>query len=408
MAGLQKVCLNNLNINIKNALVIGIIIAKKCPRTFSPKKKSSESRGVMSFTIRDSQIDTINVDVWGSDYFVTTFYNRFIVGDVVEIYSPKICVKSVANETFNPQVSSPFCLSINEGSSDVSTFSGDTYGAYLPLLHIPSKSSAGYCGLAEVMKFTEGNGNIYVDLLVVVKSVQPVKMIKTKLGVEMPVRAVEIVDNTTPASLYLDMFDTDTIQRAEEWRPLGSVLFIADARVSWRGRGARAQVCGRSVVTHQPHTSDAEALRLYIQNQAAGGEAAAWAEWSGQRACAASVAQVRDRLADGAPFCASLHALLTHLDLDDLINSTDNNCEELRVRFADHTGELTARLPANILQNTLGYTAQQLKAMSSEERAAVRWRLLLEQCCAKLAATPPRLIVLSLRKANPADPIPLY
>ncbi|XP_014361754.2 meiosis-specific with OB domain-containing protein [Papilio machaon] len=406
MTGVQKVCLNNLNINIKNAFVIGIIIAKKCPRTFSPKEKSSELRGVMSFTIRDSQIDTINVDVWGSVDFVTTFYNRFIVGDVVEIYSPKIGVKSVADDFFQPQVSSPFYLSINEGSSVVSTFSGDT-GAYLPLLHIPSKSSAG-CGLAEVMTFTEGNGNIYVDLLVVVKSVQPVKMIKTKLGVEMPVRAVEIVDNTTPASLYLEMFDTDTIQRAEEWRPLGSVLFIADARVSWRGRGARTQVCGRSVVTHQPHTSDAEALRLYIQDRAAGGEAAVWSEWSGQRACAATVEQVRDRLADGAPFCASLHALLTHLDLDDLINSTDNNCEELRVRFADHTGELTACLPANILQNTLGYTTQQLKAMSSEERAAVRWRLLLEQCCAKLAATPPRLIVLSLRKANPADPIPLY
>ncbi|XP_013172076.1 PREDICTED: meiosis-specific with OB domain-containing protein-like isoform X2 [Papilio xuthus] len=381
MTGVQKVRLNSLNINIKNALVMGIIIAKNCPRTFGPKKKSSESRGVMSFTIRDSQIDTINVDVWGSDYFVMTIYNRFIVGDVVEIHSPKICVKSGANETFRPQVSSPFYLSINEGSSDVSTFSGDTYGAYLPLLHVPSKSSAGYCGLAEVMKFT---------------------------GVEMPVRAVEIVDNTTPASLYLDMFDTDTIQRAEEWRPLGSVLFIADARVTWRGRGARAQVCGRSVVTHQPHTSDAEALRLYIQNQAAGGEAAAWAEWSGQRSSAASVAQVRDRLADGAPFCASLHALLTHLDLDDLINSTDNNSEELRVRFADYTGELTARLPTNILQNTFGYSAQQIKAMSSEERAAVRWRLLLEQCCAKLAATPPRLIVLSLRRANPADPISLY
>ncbi|XP_045536289.1 meiosis-specific with OB domain-containing protein-like [Papilio machaon] len=147
---------------------------------------------------------------------------------------------------------------------------------------------------------------------------------------------------------------------------------------------------------------------FHTENCGQGGEAAAWSEWSGQRACAATVEQVRDRLADGAPFCASLHALLTHLDLDDLINSTDNNCEELRVRFADHTGELTARLPANILQNTLGYTTQQLKAMSSEERAAVRWRLLLEQCCAKLAATPPRLIVLSLRKANPADPIPLY
>lgn len=82
MAGLQKVRLNNLNINIKNALVIGIIIAKNSPRIFCAKKKSGESRGVMSFTIRDSQIDTINIDVWGSDYFVMNFYNRFIVGDV--------------------------------------------------------------------------------------------------------------------------------------------------------------------------------------------------------------------------------------------------------------------------------------------------------------------------------------
>lgn len=29
----------------------------------------------------------------------------------------------------------------------------------------------------------------------------------------MSVRAVEIVDNTTPASITLDMFDNDTIQR---------------------------------------------------------------------------------------------------------------------------------------------------------------------------------------------------
>ncbi|CAH2039706.1 unnamed protein product, partial [Iphiclides podalirius] len=224
----------------------------------------------------------------------------------------------------------------------------------------------------------------------------------------MSVRAVEIVDNTTPASLTLDMFDLDTIQRAEEWRALESVLFIADARVAWRGRGVRVQVCSRTIITHQPHTSDAEALRLYVRNQAGGGEAAAWAAWSGERACAASVAQIRDRLAAGAPFCASLHALLTHLDLDDLVSTRDGNIDELRVRFSDHTGELTARLPVNILQETLGYTAEQFKSMLAEDRAAIRWRLLLEQCSAKLAVTPPRIIVLSLRRASPADPIPLY
>lgn len=82
MAGIQTVCLNNLNINLKNALVVGIIIAKNGPKIFGTKKKSGELRGVTSFTLRDSETDTINCDVWGSEYYVTTLYERFLVGDV--------------------------------------------------------------------------------------------------------------------------------------------------------------------------------------------------------------------------------------------------------------------------------------------------------------------------------------
>ncbi|XP_026731643.1 meiosis-specific with OB domain-containing protein [Trichoplusia ni] len=410
MAGVQKVRLNNLNINIKNALIVGIIIAKNSPRTVGSKKKNGESRGVTSFTIRDSEIDTINVDVWGSEYFVLTFYERFLIGDVVEVTSPKICVKTADNETYRPQVTSPFYLSLNEGMSDVSIHGGDAFSMYLPLLHIPTKQSSAYYGLAEVLKLPDENQNVYVDLLVVVKSVKPAKNIKTRTGLDMSVRGVEIMDNTTPASLNLDIFDVDTIQRAEEWRPLESVLFIADARVSWRARAVSVQACARSVITHQPHTADAEALRLHVRNQATApdGSAAAWAAWSGAGAGAASVAQVRERAAaPAAPFCAALHALLTHLDLDD-IDTIENNTEDIRVRFADHTGELTARLPINVLEETLGYSNQQLKSMSADNRAAARWAILLEQCSVKLAASPPRLLVLSLRRATQADPIPLY
>lgn len=95
MAGIQKVCLNNLNNNLKNALIIGIIIAKNSPRNIGSKKKNGDSRGVMSFTLRDSKVDFINVDVWGSEYFVITFYERFLVGDVgkqiVYIIFCKVC-----------------------------------------------------------------------------------------------------------------------------------------------------------------------------------------------------------------------------------------------------------------------------------------------------------------------------
>ncbi|XP_053606442.1 meiosis-specific with OB domain-containing protein-like [Plodia interpunctella] len=408
MAGVQKVRLNNLNTNLRNALIIGIIVAKNSPRIIGSKKKNGETRGITNFTMRDSNVDTINIDVWGSEYYVITIYERFLVGDVVEISSPKICVKGIDNEIYRPQVSSPFYLSLSEGMSEVTLYSGDTYSSYLPLLHVPTKPAAGYCGIAEILKLQEQSGNVYVDLLVVVKSVSPVKSIRTKIGTDMTVRSVELLDNTTPASLTLDTFDIDTIQRAEEWRCLESVLFIADARVSWRNRGVKVQVCSRTVVTHQPYTADAESLRLYIRNQSStrGGEIAAWAAWSGERVSSASVAQIRDRLANATPFCASLHALLIHLDLDELLSAGGD--EEIRVRFADHTGEMGAHLQITILEDSLGCSGEQLKAMSTEERSAIRWRLLLEQCYAKLAASPPRLMVLSLRRASPADPIPLY
>lgn len=50
------------------------------------------------------------------------------------------------------KVSSPFYLSLNEGMSDVTIHSGDAFGIFLPLLHIPTKPAAGYYGLAEVLK----------------------------------------------------------------------------------------------------------------------------------------------------------------------------------------------------------------------------------------------------------------
>ncbi|KOB76545.1 Calcyphosine-like protein [Operophtera brumata] len=62
MAGVQKVRLNNLKPNLKNGLVVGIVIAKNSPRVIGSKKINGESRGVTSFTLRDSAVDTINVD----------------------------------------------------------------------------------------------------------------------------------------------------------------------------------------------------------------------------------------------------------------------------------------------------------------------------------------------------------
>lgn len=36
----------------------------------------------------------------------------------------------------------------------------------------------------------------------------------------------------------------------------------------------------------------------------------------------------------------------------------DESLEELRVRFADHTGELNARIPVNVLEDAFGYSVR--------------------------------------------------
>lgn len=50
------------------------------------------------------------------------------------------------------KTSSPFELCLNEGISDVAIHTGDSFASFLPLLHIPSKPSAAYHGLGEVIK----------------------------------------------------------------------------------------------------------------------------------------------------------------------------------------------------------------------------------------------------------------
>lgn len=91
MAGLQRLGLNSLNVDISNSIIIGIIISKSSPRMFKSKKKENETNGVWSFTIRDTEIDYINACVWGSAHYVTSFDNMFHVGDVGSLTILLIC-----------------------------------------------------------------------------------------------------------------------------------------------------------------------------------------------------------------------------------------------------------------------------------------------------------------------------
>lgn len=82
---LQRVNLRNLNPNLTNILIVGIIIGKQRPRKFLDKKAPVEFyKGVWNFTLRDSVQDYINVTYWETSEVIFQKNDQFHTGDVGE------------------------------------------------------------------------------------------------------------------------------------------------------------------------------------------------------------------------------------------------------------------------------------------------------------------------------------
>lgn len=86
MSGLlQRVTLCELQPDLTNALIIGIIIAKQQPhalRNGANFDGTTLERAVWNFTLRDSRVMYINATCWGSAHGIRELNEKFNVGDV--------------------------------------------------------------------------------------------------------------------------------------------------------------------------------------------------------------------------------------------------------------------------------------------------------------------------------------
>ena len=79
---LRKLTLQELQPDLNNVVVVGVIIAKQRPRTFAPKRNEFGNRAVWNFTLRDSPRDYINATFWGACEEVLKLSDTFQIGDV--------------------------------------------------------------------------------------------------------------------------------------------------------------------------------------------------------------------------------------------------------------------------------------------------------------------------------------
>lgn len=94
---LQRTALKDLNLNLSNVLIVGIIIGKSRPRKFLDTKSPVQTfKAVWNFTLRDSQRDYINVSYWGASETIYHVNDRFRTGDVGEY---NLFIYSTGNES---------------------------------------------------------------------------------------------------------------------------------------------------------------------------------------------------------------------------------------------------------------------------------------------------------------------
>lgn len=127
-----------------------------------------------TFTLRDSENDTINVTVWGSVQYVNNLAKMFQIGSVVDVINPKVIARKIGdkNEIFVPTVSSPYSLTVNENAALIQEHEYSDRSDYEALLNLPIRNISNLRCLSSIMENLEALLNQFVDVVLVVTFVR--------------------------------------------------------------------------------------------------------------------------------------------------------------------------------------------------------------------------------------------
>ena len=283
-ASIKKCQIGALKPGNNDFIVVALVINKPDPRKVVMRKDGGE-RWVSVFTLRDSPSDMINLTVWSSGEEAARLKEEFKVGMVVEVVKPKVLSRDVSGgRDFNPQVTSPFQLSFQEGRSKLCPHLADV-PSLTQLLNVPSKASSTFLSINDIVTNSGALKGHYVDMLGAVRKVGEVSRFTRKQdGQEGGVRHVRLFDQTAD-SLLLNLWDSEFLRMADDWLPREVILFLANARIDWddyhssytltaTSKTVSATLCVRTsinkkyfpqVITVNPDTPEAAALVRYAQ-----------------------------------------------------------------------------------------------------------------------------------------------
>ncbi|XP_051523601.1 meiosis-specific with OB domain-containing protein isoform X2 [Myxocyprinus asiaticus] len=437
-----------LNTNITHAKVVGVIIGKTDSRGFPDRKNAGSERFTFSFTIKDSPEDLINVSAWGNEEYIQGLSSRFQIGDSVVIENPLVVTKDYEKEErFSPLTPSNYRLLVTETHSAIKICSDlETEARILPLFHMPIKDPRDFYSLGDIAANGQRLDGSIINIQAAVQSVGEEKFFTKSDGRKGQRLEIRLFDDTE-TSFPLVCWDKEIIRMVQTLTPRGTVLFIADARITFDSyRNCMiATVTSKTIITLNPDTAEANQLYTCARELLeTGGLDDQEILPVDSISDVLTVNQLKARVREhGNAFHCITYGFISTLELDSSISKVIRNrcakCKfqisedsqtcsnaacpsqgqqlqvttgfDLLVDISDHTGTLqTCSLASTVAEKTLGCKTEEFLCLSESQRTDMKWKFLLERCKIYLKAFPSakassgmRASILSCALADPVD-----
>ncbi|XP_055904904.1 protein hold'em [Eupeodes corollae] len=449
MANIARRKLSELCVEETTDFVVTVLILSKTDPNIFQQRDSPEQRGVILFTIRDSRKCITNCKCWASKEKIEEYHRKFTIYDVIDIICARVVPTRGDNQQeqhFQPTVTLPFQLVLNEGVGFIEEHVGDVKDL-LSLCKLSIRPLSTVLNLSDINSTNVNFRGHYVDLLVIIALMKPIKEVRAKSGYPLKCLELVVTDKSLPSGMVMTIWNSSWIERSQKnWKQMKTILHLIDVRVGYSEfhKTTTLGLCSRSVVFEDPLGKEMESLAEYATSAASidldifSGSARESLPDPSSITTLMTVRQIYDHAVKTSPkddsesFTAVLLATVTKFDLDGFISVIAKKCQscgqrilrdqfvcdndqcqmsfsfnysgdkfvrfiDLNIHLSDHTGTLVeSRLSGAIAEQLLKVKTEDFLQCSDTEKAHLKWKFLLERFEVKLLIKKPTPVRQSL------------
>eukprot|EP00048_Salpingoeca_helianthica_P010365 m.148998 g.148998 ORF g.148998 m.148998 type:complete len:485 (+) comp15065_c0_seq1:161-1615(+) len=240
-----------------NITLVGVVLAAQDPKSFPDKKTQGRDRWTVSFTLRDSYDDTVNISCWGSEEWVKSLVEMCTTGFIGTFAGGRVQNKNPQGARWLPPTTMDVEVSYSEHSSNIKAHDESEDLERLRRAPLPQ---ADITSISALQTLPVGQ-QIDLNLLCAVSEVgAPRTFVSKSTGRPGSLCHATVFDASSSSAISLTLWGDKRVAEAQTWAP-SSVILLINVHVNTSGaRGLDVSVDQKSIVILDPDFPDAAEL----------------------------------------------------------------------------------------------------------------------------------------------------